>query len=111
MAKASKSKKGGHQVRGVSSDAVGTAQAQEAGIKFEWHYGRVTRLGHFEPAGGKEVVIVWEEGGVTSQQGNISDDQWEIFKLAFLTNGRVAVLSDAQGEQWMYDYRFLEAVR
>ncbi len=111
MAKSSKSKKSGSHLRGVSSEAVGTAQAQEAGAKFEWHYGRVTRLGHFQPAAGKEVVIVWEEGGVTSQQGNISDEQWEIFKLAFLTSGRVAVLSDATSEQWMYDYRFLEAVR
>jgi hypothetical protein len=108
---AKSSKKTGSQVRGVSADAVGTAQAQEAGIKFEWHYGRVTRLGHFEIAGGREVVIVWEEGGVTSQQGNITEEQWEIFKLAFLTSGRVAVLSDAPNEQWMYDYRFLEAVR
>jgi hypothetical protein len=111
MAKSSKSKKAGRQVRGASSDAVETAQAQEAGAKFEWHYGRVTRMGNFEVAGGKEVVIVWEEGGATSQPGNISDEQWEIFKLSFLTTGRIAVLSDASGDGWMYDYRFLEAVR
>ena len=37
--------------------------------------------------------------------------QWEIFKLAFMTTGRVAVLSDRTGQGWMYDYRFLEAVR
>lgn len=99
------------QVRGVSADAVGAAQAKEAGATFDWHYGRVTRIGSFEMAGGREVVIVWEEGGVSSQQGNITDAQWEIFKLAFLTTGRIAVLSDEQGESWMYDYRFLEAVR
>ncbi len=62
-------------------------------------------------AGGKGVSIVWEEGGVTSQQGNITDEQWEIFRLAFLTTGRIAVLSDLEGDGWMYDYRFLEAVR
>ena len=26
-------------------------------------------------------------------------------------DGRVAVLSDQPGEEWMHDYRFLEAVR
>jgi hypothetical protein len=56
-------------------------------------------------------VIVWEEGGVTSQQGTLSDAQWEIFTLAFTTTGRVAVLSDEPEQDWMYDYRFLEAVR
>ena len=48
---------------------------------------------------------------VVSVQGNIDDEQWDIFKLAFLTTGRIAVLSDQEGEGWMYDYRFLEAVR
>ena len=109
--KARKSKVTSGQTRGVSAEAVGAAQAEKAGTQFHWHYGRVTRLGSFEVAGGREVVIVWEEGGVTSQQGNISDEQWEIFKLAFMTSGRIALLSDAEGDGWMYDYRFLEAVR
>ena len=99
------------QIHEVGSEALEAAQAKEAGAKFEWHYGRVTRLGHFEIAGGRGVSIVWEEGGVTSQQGDISEEQWEIFKLAFMTTGRVAVLSDEEGEGWMYDYRFVEAVR
>ncbi|HXG08547.1 MAG TPA: hypothetical protein VNK04_02050 [Gemmataceae bacterium] len=111
MAKRQGSHDKGHQTRGVGSEAVEAAQAERAGAKFEWHYGRVTRLGSFEVAGGREVTIVWEEGGVTSQQGNITDEQWEIFKLAFLTTGRIAVLSDQDGDGWMYDYRFLEAVR
>ena len=106
-----KRSKGKGQIRGVSSEAVGEAQAKEAGAKFDWHYGRITRLGNFEIAGGRGVVINWEEGGVTSQQGDLTDEQWEIFKLAFSTSGRVAVLSDQPGEKWMYDYRFLEAVR
>jgi len=71
----------------------------------------VTRLGSFALAGGKQVTIVWEEGGVTSQMGDISEEQWEIFKLAFQTTGQIAVLSDKEGEGWMYDYRFLEAIR
>jgi hypothetical protein len=100
-----------HQFHETSSEAIGAAQAEQAGAAFEWHYGRVTRLGNFEGTGGREVVIVWEEGGVTSQQGELTDGQWEIFKLAFLTTGRVAVLSDQSDSAWMYDYRFLEAVR
>ena len=36
------------QYRGAGTEAVGEAQAQEAGAKFEWHYGRVIRMGHFE---------------------------------------------------------------
>jgi hypothetical protein len=98
------------QTRGAGAEAVETAQAESAGSEFEWHFGRVTRMGHSEVAG-PSVTIVWEEGGATSQQGDISDDLWEILKLAFLTTGRVAVLSDQQGEGWMYDYRFVEAVR
>jgi hypothetical protein len=100
-----------HQIHEAGSEALEAAQAKEAGAKFEWHYGRVTRLGHYEIAGGRGVAIVWEEGGVTSQQGDISEEQWEIFRLAFKTTGRIAVLSDEEGEGWMYDYRFLEAVR
>jgi hypothetical protein len=100
-----------HQMREAGGEALEAAQAKGAGAEFEWHFGRVTRLGHFEIAGGRGVTIVWEEGGVTSQQGDISDEQWEIFKLAFTTTGRVAILSDKAGDGWIYDYRILEAVR
>ncbi|HEX4949918.1 MAG TPA: hypothetical protein VFZ34_24845 [Blastocatellia bacterium] len=109
--KTKKTSKPTSQFREVSSEAIGAAQAKQAGSQFNWHYGRITRMGHFEVAGGREVVIVWEEGGVTSQQGNISDEQWEIFKLSFLTTGRIAVLSSDSDKDWMYDYSFLEAVR
>jgi hypothetical protein len=99
------------RVRGASADALQAKLAENAGPKFEWHYGRVTRLGSFAVGVDREVTIVWEEGGIASQQGDITDSQWEVFKLAFLTNGRIEVLSDQEGEGWMYDYRFLEAVR
>jgi hypothetical protein len=89
-----------HQVHGVGTEALELAQAEQAGAMFEWHYGRITRLGHFEVAGGPEVSVVWEEGGVTSQQGGLADEQWDIFKLAFLTTGRIAVLSDQEGDKW-----------
>lgn len=99
------------QLHQMGTDALEAAQAQQAGAAFAWHYGRVTRLSHFEIAGGNGVTIIWEEGGVTSVQGTLTDGQWEIFKLAFMTSGRIAVLSDEAGDGWMYDYRFLEAVR
>src|SRR5919206_991937 len=92
------------------SGALEAAQAKGAGVDFQWHFGRITRIGHYEVGGRKEVTIVWEEGGVTSHN-DISDDQWEIFKLAFLGTGRIAILSDEGNERWMYDHRFLEAVR
>ncbi|WP_236849397.1 hypothetical protein [Chlorogloeopsis fritschii] len=101
----------GQQIRRPGTEGLEEAQAKQAGAKFEWHFGRITRLGYFEIAGGREVTIVWEEGGVSSQQGDITDEQWEIFKLAFLSTGRIAVLSDQEGERWMHDYRFLEAMR
>ena len=44
-------------------------------------------------------------------QGEITDEQWEILKLAFVSTGRIAILSDQPEKDWMYDYRFLEAVR
>ena len=111
MAKSKPNQNRGHQIRGVGTDAIEAAQAERAGARFEWHFGRVTRLGNYEIDGGRGVTIVWEEGAVCSHQGNISDEEWEIFKLAFLTTGRIALLSDQQGDAWMYDYRFLEAVR
>ena len=100
------------RIQGASAETIQTTRAEKAGPKFEWHYGRVTHLGSFCDVGvDREVTIVWEEGGVASQQGDISDAQWEIFKLAFMTSGRIDVLSDLAGEGWMYDYRFLEAAR
>jgi hypothetical protein len=99
------------QIQSAGTSGVEAAQAKEAGAKFEWHFGRVSSMGSFEVAGGRAVTIVWDQGVVSSRQGNISDEQWEVFKLAFLSNGRIAVLSDEADEGWMYDYRFLEAVR
>lgn len=104
-------KKPAKQLKDTSATALGEAQAKEAGVKFEWHFGRITRIGNYEVAEGRGVSIVWEEGGVSSHQGSVTDDQWEIFKLAFTTTGRIAILSDLEGEDWMYDYRILEAVR
>ena len=101
----------GHKIHDPSADGLEAAQATAAGAAFDWHYGRVTGVGSYEVEGGRGVTIVWEEGGATSHVGEISDPQWEVFKLAFTTAGRVAVLSDMDEEGWRHDYRYLEAVR
>jgi hypothetical protein len=100
-----------HQITRAGSDELGAAQAKRAGINFEWHFGRVTSLGVYEITSSRTVTILWEEGGVSNQQGDITDEQWEIFKMAFLGSGRIAILSDQEEKRWMYDYSFLEAVR
>ena len=53
-------------------------------------------MGNYEIAGTRGVTIVWDEGGVTSMQGEITDDQWDIFKLAFMTTGHIAVVGDQE---------------
>jgi hypothetical protein len=95
----------------AGSDELEASRAEQAGTDYEWHFGRVTSLGMIEIANSRTVTILWEEGGISSQQGDITDEQWEIFKLAFMSTGRVAILSDQPSKDWMYDYRFLEAVR
>ena len=95
----------------AGSDELEASRAEQAGAEFDWHFGRVTSLGTIGIIDSRTITILWEEGGVSSQQGEITDDQWEIFKLAFLSTGRIAILSDQPAKDWMYDYRFLEAVR
>jgi hypothetical protein len=95
----------------AGSDELEASRAAQAGADFDWHFGRVTSLGVYEIANSRTVTILWEEGGVSNQQGEITDEQWEIFKLAFVSTGRIAILSDQPAKDWMYDYRFLEAVR
>lgn len=103
------------RIQRADSDAMETAQAERVGEDFRWHYGRVTRLGSYDVVSDandrRSVTIMWEAGGLSCQYGEISDDQWEIFKLAFMSTGMITVLSDRTGEDWMYDLRFLEAVR
>jgi hypothetical protein len=111
MAKKKAGSETGQRIQRADQDALGVAQAERAGAEYHWHFGRVTSLGAYELAGGWGVTVAWEEGGVTAQHGTLSEEQWEIFKLAFVTTGRIAVLSDQDGEGWMYDYRFLEALR
>jgi hypothetical protein len=95
----------------AGSDELEASRAAEAGTNFDWHFGRVTSLGTIAITDSRTVTILWEEGGISSQQGDITDEQWEILKLAFITTGRIAILSDQQDKHWRYDYRFLEAVR
>jgi hypothetical protein len=95
----------------AGSDELEASRAAQAGAEYEWHFGRVTSLGTIGITDSRTVTILWEEGGVSSQQGELTDEQWEIFKLAFVSTGRIAILSDLTDKNWMYDYRFLEAVR
>ncbi len=103
------------RIQRADSDAMETAQAERVGEDFRWHYGRVTRLGSYDVISDandrRSVTILWESGGLSCQYGQISDDQWEILKMAFMSTGMITVLSDQTGEDWMYDLRFLEAVR
>ena len=85
MAKKKTTKKKSQKLRRDRQNALEAAQAEEAGSEFEWHFGRITRMGYYEITGGRGVSILWEEGGITSQIGDIDYDQWEIFKLAFET--------------------------
>ena len=100
----------GHQIHEPTAEGLEAAQASAAGSAFVWHYGRLTSLGSYQAGDGRGVTIAWEEGGSTSHVGDITDAQWEVFKLAFATSGRVAILSD-ELEGWWHDYRYLEAVR
>jgi len=99
------------RITSAGSDELEASRAAQAGIDFEWHFGRVTSLGTIAIADSRTVTILWDEGGISSQQGELTDEQWEILKLAFVSTGRIAILSDQPEKDWMYDYRFLEAVR
>jgi hypothetical protein len=100
----------GQKLQDSSAEALGAAQATAAGVEFAWHFGRVTSLGSYQAGDGRGVTIAWEEGGSTSHVGEFPDATWEVFKLAFTTAGRVAVLSDEE-EGWWHDYRYVEALR
>ena len=99
------------RITSAGSDELEASRAAQAGADFEWHFWRITSLGTIGITDSRTVTILWEEGGVSSQQGELTDEQWEILKLAFVSTGRIAILSDLTDKNWMYDYRFLEAVR
>jgi len=112
----SKEKQTSSKMKRADANAMDAAQAEKKGADFRWHYGRITRLGTYavfpdSPENRRTVSVIWEEGGLTCQHGEISDDQWEILKMSFGSTGMISVLSDRPDEEWMYDLRFLEAVR
>ena len=94
----------------ISELNAATLQANSLPGIYVWHYGTVLGIGDFSQAGGREIVIQWDQGGASRKQGGITDAEWEVFKLAFAGTGRVAVLSDFV-TGWQFDYRFLEAQR
>ena len=53
--------KDGRQMQRTGADGLEAARAEQAGTGYEWHFGRVTRLGHFELAGGHEVGVAASE--------------------------------------------------
>lgn len=79
----------------ISELNAATLQANGLPGIYVWHYGTVLGIGDFSPAGGREVVIQWDQGGGSRKQGGITDAEWEIFERAFSgSSGRIAVLSD-----------------
>jgi hypothetical protein len=58
----------------AGSDELEVSRAAQAGADFDWHFGRVTSLGTIEIANSRTVTILWEEGGISSQQGDITDE-------------------------------------
>ena len=95
----------------ISDLNAATLQANGLPGIYVWHYGTVLGIGDFSQAGGREVVIQWDQGGGSRKQGGITDAEWEIFERAFSgSSGRIAVLSDLV-TFWQFDYRFLEAQR
>jgi hypothetical protein len=95
----------------ISELNAATLQANGLPGIYVWHYGTVLGIGDFSPAGGREVVIQWDQGGGSRKQGGITDAEWEILERAFSgSSGRIAVLSDFV-TGWQFDYRFLEAQR
>ncbi len=95
------------QVTAGAGQPVPVVEVSEGPWRF--HTGKIMSMGFFA-AGGKEVVILWDETGrSTRKQGGISDPEWEIFKLAFAGSGKISIMSDKA--DWGIDYRFLEAIR
>src|SRR5205823_9440698 len=88
----------------AGADELEASRAEQAGAEFEWHFGRVTSLGMMAITDSRTVTILWDEGGISSQQEAITDEQWELLKPAFLSTGRIALLSDQPAKDWMYDY-------
>jgi hypothetical protein len=111
MAEDSPSESTTGRITSAGSDELGASRAAQAGADFDWHFGRVTSLGTIGITDSRTVTILWEEGGISSQQGEITDEQWEIFQLAFVRTGRIAILSDQPEKDWMYDYGSSKAVR
>ena len=61
MARQKATAKAGRRMHSSGAQALEAAQAQQAGTKYEWHFGRVTRLardhGFLEGEDGKEVYF------------------------------------------------------
>ena len=57
----------------ISELNAATLQANGLTGIYTWHYGTVLGVGDFSQAGGREVVIQWDQGGGSRKQGGITD--------------------------------------
>jgi hypothetical protein len=79
------------------------ALAHAAGAGYAWHYGTLRGLGA-HPAG-RSAEVVWDEGVQSDGAGNVSDDAWDVLRLAFETTRRIRVLSALPAPAWAFDFQ------
>jgi len=114
---ASGSVKGNRVVNSKRKDSIfdEIRKALKLSKTFVYHAGMILQIGVINAPGtssSRQVVIKWNEMDVpTTCTGSISDEAWEILKVAHSANGRILLLSDKVGLDWTMDFRILWAVR
>jgi hypothetical protein len=82
---------------------------------FAYHAGMIIQIGVInapDTPRSRQIVIKWDEmSDRITCTGGISDDAWEIFKVAYSANGRILLMSDKEGLDWTLDFRILWALR
>ena len=74
MAEESTAERTSGRLTRAGSDELEASRAAQAGADFDWHFGRVTSLGMTAITDGRTVTMLWDEGGISSQQGDIPDE-------------------------------------
>jgi hypothetical protein len=79
-------------------------------LGYQTYYGRVIGLGLANDQSDlpkRSVLIVWDkvDGTINKNRvtGNISDEQWEILKIAYAGSGRIITISNKQNGEWQTD--------
>jgi hypothetical protein len=70
----------------AGTDELEASRAEQAGTDFEWHFGRVTSLGMIEIANSRSVTILWDEGGISSQQGDLTQERKRSQGVKFISH-------------------------